>query len=226
MKRKPDKHMPYFVVLEALRESRECPLCALESVCMSRYFDGLVYERVNDPGVRGDLARSKGFCHRHAHRLLECGDSFGTSILYVDHVRNFAHFIEDVGGRQDTLRLKDAKNWAVHEGCPACRLQMEDRERRVHMLLEGLSEPEMLHAFQESAGLCVPHFLIVMEAARDAETRRCIIEVMRDKYGALLADLSEFQRKREWQHAHEPLGKEGDSWARAVRMIVGGRGLF
>ena len=88
---------------------------------------------------------------------------------------------------------------------------MEARERHVHVLLEGLSEPEMHSAFQESAGLCVPHFFIVIEAVRDAETRRCIIEVMRDKYGKLLADLSEFQRKREWRYAHEPLGKEGDS---------------
>lgn len=218
--------MPYFVVLEALRESRECPLCALESACMDRYFDGLLYERVNDPGLRKCLVRSRGYCSRHAHRLLECNDGLGTSILYRDQVRDFTDFFEDMAEHREALRTTQARMWTAHESCPACRLQLDARQRHVQVLLEGLAEPEMRNAFQEGVGVCVPHFFVVMDVVKDVETRRCIIEVMRNKYGELLAEMSELQRKKQWHYAREPIGKEGDSWARAVRMMVGKKGVF
>lgn len=221
MKRKVQKHLPYFAVLEALRESPECPLCALESACVSRYFRNLLYERVNDPGGRTDLARSRGFCRPHAHRLLEYAGALGISILYGDQVRAFLEFLERLAKGGRAPRLGEFPTWQSHDGCPACRLQTNTRDRHISVLLEGLAEPEMHRSFQESAGLCVPHFLRVVERAKDVETRHFIIQVVREKFVKLLADLSEFQRKQDWQFAHEPVGPEGDSWVRAVRMIVG-----
>ena len=226
MKHKTGKHLTFFAVLEALQHSRACPLCALESACLRRYFEGLLYERVNDPRVRQDLHGARGYCSRHAHRLVEVGDGFGISILYLDLVRDFARFLGEMNGNRGASRLKDTKNWVAHQGCPACRLQFEARERHIQVLLNGLREPEMRDAFQESAGLCLPHFFHVKEAARDVETQRFVSDVMQDKYSALTADLTEFQRKREWRHAHEPFGKESDSWIRAVKMMVGERDLF
>ena len=226
MKCKPEKHLPYFSVLEALQESRGCSLCALETACMSRYFESLLYEHVNDPRIRAELARSKGYCARHARRLLECRDGFGTSILYQDHVRAFAEAIDEIAVQSKPRRAKNRAHWTLHEGCPACRVQQDARERHISVFLEWLGDAEMQRGFQESAGFCVPHFFAVMDATKQPATREFIGGVMREKYDRLLSELAEFQRKNNWQFCREPMGQEGDSWMRAVNMIVGDKDVF
>jgi hypothetical protein len=227
MKRNLEKHMPYFDVLEALAKTPECALCALEAESVKRYFDTLLYEMVNDPNVRGELARSKGYCHRHAHMLLDCHSGFGTGILYQDQVRAFIEFLTSLSstGRRRTP-LKTAREWNAHDGCPACHIQMESRERSVSVFLEGMTEPDLRAAFERSAGFCVPHFFIVIESAKAADVRAYITKVQQEKCDELARDLAEFGRKHNYRFTHETMGKEGDSWLRAVKMIAGARGLF
>ena len=58
----PQKHMGYFdcLLLEALQKAKLCALCELEARSTRRYLDNLLYENVNDLGVRGALAWSRG----------------------------------------------------------------------------------------------------------------------------------------------------------------------
>jgi hypothetical protein len=81
MKRKPEEHLPYFTVLEAFQKAKGRAMCELEADAARRYLDSLLYESVNDPGVRENLIRSKGYCLRHAHLLLGFKDGLGTAIL-------------------------------------------------------------------------------------------------------------------------------------------------
>lgn len=227
MKRNLEKHMPCFSVLEALTKAPECALCALEAESLKRYFETLLYEMVNDPKVRRELARSKGYCHRHAHMLLDCRSGLGTGILYQDQVRAFIEYLTAFSSTR--LRrgpVKTAREWNAHDGCPACRVQMQSRERSVSVFLERITEPEMCGAFERSTGFCVPHFFIVAESAKAAEVRAYITRVQRGKYAELARDLAEFERKNDYRFTHEAMGKEGDSWSRAVKMLAGGRELF
>jgi hypothetical protein len=227
MKRKIEKHMPYFDVIEALAKTAECALCMLESDSLKRYFDALLYEMVNDAKVRNELGQSKGYCHRHANMLLDCQSGYGTGILYQDQV---AAFIECLRGLSSTgLRRFSAgttRKWNAHPGCPACRIQMESRERGISVFLEGMAEPDMRDVFERSAGFCVSHFFIVVESAKSIDVRKYVTQVQQGKYAVLLEDLAEFDRKHDYRFSRETMGKEGDSWARAVRMIVGQRDLF
>jgi hypothetical protein len=68
--------MPYFDVIEALTKTTGCALCALETKSLKRYFDALLYEIVNDPKVRNELAQSKGYCRQQADMLLDCHGSY------------------------------------------------------------------------------------------------------------------------------------------------------
>jgi len=69
-RRKFEKHLPYFIVLEAFQASKGCALCNLETEGMRHYLDSILYESVNDTKVRAELKRSHGYCHRHAHQLI------------------------------------------------------------------------------------------------------------------------------------------------------------
>ena len=63
--------------------------------------------------------------------------------------------------------------------------------------------------------------LFILGSSVDEERRRYLVEVHQTKYGALLRELEEFCRKHNYQRNGEGFGKEGDSWERAVNMIVG-----
>jgi len=227
MGRTPEKHTPYFVVLEALQAAKSCPLCALEKDCARRYFDSLLREFVNDPDVRGELRRQKGYCPRHAHQLVGHGDGFGTAILYKDQAELLLSFLKVLQDALPKGSPRSELSWERgHSLCPACREQKRDRERYVAVLVEGLHDGEMRSAFEASPGLCVPHFLAALEAAKHAHLRSYLAETQRAKAGDLLHDLDEFCRKHDYRFQREGFGKEGDSWVRAVQMLVGEEGVF
>jgi len=219
--------MAYFALLEALRAAQGCPLCEMESEGVRRYLDGVLYESVNDPGVRAALAEAHGYCRRHAHALLGLMNGMGTGILYRDQVELFMDFL---GGLDEAatprLRKRRPANWERDERCPACRIQLDGRMRNIHSLVEWLGDEELRAAFDVCPGLCVPHFLLALGAVRNGDIRRYLIETERRKFEQLRHELEEFARKHDYRYSREGFGKEGDSWLRAVRMMVGEREVF
>ncbi len=75
------RDMLFHRLLDALGE-KACPVCHICKDAVDRYLNGLLYEQVNDPGLRQSLIRSKGFCRQHAWALTRAGDSLGIAILY------------------------------------------------------------------------------------------------------------------------------------------------
>ncbi|MCD6404220.1 MAG: hypothetical protein J7M19_00155 [Planctomycetes bacterium] len=218
----PEKHTPFFVVLEALQESDGCALCQLEAQAVHQYLDTLLYENVTNAGVRRKLVRSRGFCHRHACEVLAFSKGLGTGLIYQDQLRVFLRFLGGIDRRPEGLFPASAPGrWGRHAECPACRIQEESRRRYVRVLARSLGEAEMTKAFEDSAGLCVPHFLLVWQAARGVKLRQRIREAQQAKMSGLLKELEEFCRKQDYRFKDEPFGAEANSWIRAVRMMVG-----
>jgi len=227
MKRAPQKHMGYFDVLRALQKARVCALCELEARETRRYLDNLLYENVNDVGVRGNLVRSRGHCRRHAYLLLESADGLGTAILYRDQVKLFVEFLESVGNLRAKLYRKSVpKSWNYEALCPACVIQAQARQGYISTLLEWLGEAEMQRAFDASPGLCVPHLLLVLHQVRNAVERDCLLKTHLSKFEALAQELAEFVGKQDYRFHDEPSGAEKDSWRRAVCMMVGMKEVF
>ena len=227
MKRKPEKHLPYFTVLEAFQKAKGCALCELEAAGTHRYLDSLLYESVNDPGVREDLLHSRGYCLRHAHLLLGFQDGLGTAILYQDQARLFLDFLAGLQGLSAKVLRKDASTgWARHGTCPACRLQIEGREYHADVFLEELDHDEMRAAFETSPGLCVPHFLLALQRSHDPQRQQYLVQVEKKRFKELQGELEEFCRKHDYRFRKEGFGKEGDSWIRVVNMMTGSREVF
>jgi hypothetical protein len=215
-----EKHTSYFNMLDALRDATRCPLCLMEAKALHSYFDSVLYENVNDPNVRAALGRSKGYCCRHAEKLVAFRDGLGTAMLYQDVVRDLHGSLGALGKGGKVVRSR-YRVWVDHADCPACRVQQEARARYAGTLLDGLSQDELRAAFESCPGLCVPHLLFILDGIAGQETRSYLVRIHQAKYGALLRELEEFCRKHNYVHKNERMGKEGDSWERAVRMIVG-----
>ena len=139
-RRRGEKHMPYYELLDAMSQAAVCPLCVRETASLERYFDAVLSEMVNDPGVRSELTRSHGYCHRHLHMLLERRSGLGTAILLEDAVTAFGDALADLPPTAPRRTVeRSRREWSDHNGCPACRIQFQSRERNVSVLLEHLS---------------------------------------------------------------------------------------
>lgn len=214
----------YYNVLDALKSNQGCPMCAFESKRSRRYFRSLLHESVNDPHIRSDLIRSKGYCRGHAHMLLEFRDGLGTAILYHDQVEMFLRFLRGlVGLNSQRLRAKAVSRWRDRDTCPACVHQLRYRGHFVATLIAGLSEPDpgIVEGWEKCPGLCVPHFLTVVDEGREGRALDRLVEHQAHEFDGLLKELEEFCRKQDYRFRDEPYGEEKDSWLRAVEMITG-----
>jgi len=213
---RPSRHLAFHHVLESLRESRGCPLCALEMQAVRRYLGSLLHESVNDAQVRAALKASRGFCGRHAKVLSRSGSALGVAILYEDQLRNW---LDEWAGAGSSSRLRPAP--AARAECPACVVQRESRRRAFEVLLASLDEPDVSEAIRSCPPLCVPHFSGLMTAAGGASGGGLLREIQRSKMEQLLHDLQEFRRKNDYRFRDEGFGRESDAWLRAVRVMNG-----
>lgn len=218
--------MAFYKMRDELRKARHCALCSLERKAMHQFFDGLLYERVTDPGVRKALVKSAGFCPRHAHMLVGFGDGLGTAILYEDQLKLRLEALRKARSPLPRSRASRFSEEREESLCPACQREGEMRSRHVQMLLKGLTDSEMLSAFESSVGLCFPHFALASEQAPDSEVRRVLVRVQAENVKHLLAQLKEFIDKHDHRRTSEDYAEEKDSWMRAVELVSGLKNVF
>ena len=221
-----EKHMPYYKLLAALEKARDCVLCELGAGYLHRYFENLLYENVNDPGLRKKLTRSGGFCHRHAHLLLTVGDALGTAILYKDLVGLFSRELDRMKTGQIKSLHKELQGRSACLDCPACLSEKEHRRNQIGTFLEWLEDEELKRKFEAGPGFCKEHLFAVLEQADNQKVCTYLIETHGRKYALLLADLEEFIRKNDYRFIKEKVGPEGSSWLRAVKMLTGVKEVF
>ncbi|MCX7855742.1 MAG: DUF6062 family protein, partial [Anaerolineae bacterium] len=74
--------------LHDLREALSqpgCPVCRLVERDTGRYLDNLLWENVNDPGLRQEIRRALGFCREHTRVLVSRpGVSLGLALIARD----------------------------------------------------------------------------------------------------------------------------------------------
>lgn len=223
---RPTKHTAYYELLDALRDAVRCPLCKVEADSMKRYFESLLHESVNDPEIRAKLARSQGYCHRHAHYLRNHGSRLGIAILYEDQIRLFLRSLEELETITSKVTRNALRTRRRPEVCPACRVQNDCRSRYCSILIEWLYDQELLSALHASCGFCIPHFQRLLDMPMDTKARSFLIEMQRERMTSLLQEVEEFHRKHDYRFRHEGFGNESDSWSRAISMVVGEEEVF
>jgi len=226
-------------LLEACREPG-CPVCRLEQRYVERYLGNQFYENVNNPDLRDILRLSMGFCREHAWLATNrgLGDALGFAIIYQDVIgatlerldkgvppptRRWAGLLKRIPEQVSALVYKAVFALTPQKRCPACQKRDEMLSIIVSSLVEILGQQEMVDALQASDGLCLPHLRLSLKAVRDVPSGEKLIAVHREKLEALHADLAKLIRKNDYRFMKEGLGKEGDSWLRAVAMMVGSK---
>jgi hypothetical protein len=231
MARSESKHLTYFALMEGL-EGESCALCALVLRSLERYFDGLVYAKVNDRGIRETLRASHAFCAAHGEMLRQARSALGSAIIHRDVLNSVARQLEQ-GTRPpqspiDWLQAALDTRQSQREGyllpvapCPACLHARQAEQNYASTLLANWDDDKLQAAFRRSPGLCVPHLRLTLGSAVDSEKFEAIKTIQLKKWQALISELDEFIRKQDYRFSHEPKGSERNSWSRAIDLVSG-----
>lgn len=224
------KHIPYFNLLDALKESG-CAICTLIKKSVHKSMDDFLYERVNDPGVRKEIRESFGFCNRHAWQMQKFGDGFGLSIIY--HYL-LGLLIDKTDKQMDAKTLikgllqdKEMRNFQkIQNTCMVCKEAKEVERRYIEVFIENFEDAELQFAFKSSFGLCLPHLLTLLKLCKDAKISAEVLRIESAKIKSIIEELKEFERKHDYRFSEEKFGREGDSWIRAIEKLIGKEGVF
>jgi hypothetical protein len=231
----------YYDLRDALSQPG-CPVCRLMARDTERYLDGLLWESVNDPGVRHKLREALGFCHQHAWQLNRAGASLGVAILMHDVLGSVlgamesAHFQappalslrrahESLDSGQPAAATADlVARLTARVECAACIHVGQMEQIYLSSLNEHLlGEDGLLAAYEVSDGLCLPHFRRALISLREEAVFHALLAAQRTVWGRLVEHLSEFIRKNDARFRDEPWGDERDAWLRALGALTGAR---
>jgi len=238
--REKSKFFSYFDLWDAFKKPG-CPICTLVERHSFLFLDGLLYERVNDPGTREELRKSLGFCNWHAWRALEVSNcALGLGIIYEDILRRIEERLNKI--RNSFPLPREPFPWRLFRGskgpplqplqlgpnhrCPVCKSSRFFEEYYLRTLLDFISEEDFAREFARSSGICFFHLNETIKGYPHHKGLPLLIKKQIEKYTFLRGEVAEFVRKQDYQYAAEPSGPEIDSWKRSLEMVVGKREIF
>jgi len=234
--------MSFYDLRDALAQPG-CVVCRLKAEATERYLDGLLWENVNDPGLRHELRRARGFCHEHAWGLVRDGASAGVAIIMRDVLQEVLAVLRE--GEFQVLptlslrRTQEALDPSQPAGataelvrqlspqatCPACAQAEIMEDIYLSTLVEQLlGEDGLLAGYQASDGLCLTHFRQALARVRDEVAFEALVNAQRAIWERLIGHLSEIIRKSDYRFQHEPRGEEVGGALRAIAALSGSRG--
>jgi hypothetical protein len=223
------KGMSRFELEEALRR-HGCAVCRLVERAGNSYLDYLLYDLVNDPDVQKEFRASLGLCERHVGGMLEKGDGLGVAILYraaVKELLGLLSEIPDAPRSQASLAKLIGRSTRVGpavrepgDGCMVCGAEAEAERRYLRVLLDGAEDGSFGGLLGGSGGVCVRH-LSRASVLAGGWLPPALVDVTREMFVDLEADLGRYVRHSDYRFRDEPWGKERDSWKRVVERMVG-----
>jgi hypothetical protein len=232
--------VPYYRDIRLALDQPGCPFCRLLTQRADRYLDAVLWELVNDPGVRSDLNQARGYCQQHGWLLVRKGSALGIAILTRDVVRTLlevvgsnpldgspASVLETFRRSLDPERVPPGAASLVaklspQKPCPACsHLASTERDCSTTLLRHFDGEGALSEPYRASDGLCLPHFRRVLARAPGGRTGEALVSAQEEVWQRLYAELGEFIRKKDVRFRDEPFGDERDSWRRALEAVSG-----
>jgi hypothetical protein len=228
----------YHELREALGQPG-CFLCRVLTDVANKYLDSILWGFVNDPRVREEINKARGYCPQHGWLLVRHGAALGAAILMEDVIQTALKALEaeaiaapgrfslrEMGQRlggtaaKQAVRLADSLSPQIP--CPICVKVNASEKYYIQALLEHLTGPESLAAaYQASDGPCLPHFRLVLSKTGGGATLAALVEAQKAVWQRLQGELAEFIRKNDHRFQHEPFGPERDSWLRAIEAVSG-----
>jgi hypothetical protein len=227
-----NRPLNFYDLVETLPQSG-CVICTLVERDTAHFLDSQLYEYVNESETHAALRASRGLCAVHSAQLVDYGAQvLGIAILHaaiLDELLKQAAAPRIISSRLGLLRGNEetvAGRLEPSGRCMACEAMERAEQRHIQTLAGYIHEAKMKAAFEQSEGLCLPHFRLALEAAPDASRHDLLLQIQLEKWRSLKAELEMFVEKYDINHADRSMGAEADSWRRALRLVSGAARIF
>ncbi len=219
----------YFDLIDAMAEPN-CPVCRLLERDASKLLTTILYEYVTEPQTHATFRQSLGLCNVHGWQMAEQGNVMSIAVLYsavIDEAlkqsKNRSHNGQGLRGLFNRVPRSELSNALTPDTpCPVCDKLDENQSRYMSVFAEKMTDDRFMTAFKASDGLCLNHFRQVVALNSTPE----FVITQRAKWQHLYDEMQEFIRKYDPTKADSAIGIEGDSWLRAIRQMVGEKGVF
>lgn len=221
-----------YLELETILTEPGCPICRLGKKVGHSTLANFLWESVNDPDLRGELDKSRGFCDEHHRETLTFqGERLAAAIVQWAVMKEALRRLQAskaplskslMGRLRGDRNQKEAAPALKPAGpCPVCALVAESERRSLQTLLKHLV-PDFEVGLQMAGGLCWSHLGQALQMSGDEATFAALVQVHGEIWAQLVTDLGEFIRKRDYRFQHEALTEaETISIRRAIDVLTG-----
>ena len=216
-------------ILEALetilQQQTGCPICHYGRQAGRKYLDGILYESVNDFGLRQRLTESMGFCEFHSTEMLTFpGAKLGAAIIEQAMLKEAQRRIKRLSAPRRPRFSRNKKQAGVHlpdaDSCMVCLFEQDHRRMAMEDLIKHWDQT-WAALLQDAGGLCVQHLsqtLLVAPNPMQKELR----QMHESLWQAHIAHLDEFIRKQDYRFQDEIISEEeGLASRRTIAILTG-----
>ena len=221
----PSKNVTYQQLQDALQEPG-CPICHIGQASGRKHLDTLLYESVNDPGIRRQLESSLGFCYYHSRELLTFpGNRLGVGLIEQHMLKTALGQLQQNPNplRRTLFPKRDERRKPEMAPCPAC-LQAEAAETRaIKDMLEYLVD-DLDQSLTKAGGLCLNHLQQALLTCKNQEVYATLLRLHELIWQEQIELLDEFIRKHDYRFRHEGISEaEGAAVERSINILTGDR---
>jgi len=199
-------------IVEAVQEPG-CPVCRTLRNAERRYWSFFLHEGFQDPEAALRVARSIGYCRRHADQLELEHDLFAAAKLTRASVLGALEQLEPKPGRRSTP--------AAGSRCPVCRSLVSSEQDALAALGRLLEDAAFAERYRHSDGLCFDHVgLALTRRTQGAGLIRAHARATLDGHEAQLRRLVQ-----SFDYRAKPADAElASAWKRATQALRGDPG--
>ncbi len=217
--------------LEAILHQREgCPICHYGRMSGRKYLDGVMYESVNDFGLRQRLVSNMGFCAFHSQEILTFpGTKLGAAIIEQAMLKEALRRMDATSPGRNSFFSRGAKNPPAAAApdvgsCPACLHERASEQRAIEDLLAhwDASWEELL---KKSGGMCFNHLVQALKLAPKPIGKK-LKQMHAELWREIISQLDEFIRKQDYRFRNEAISEDEAIASRRTIAILTGEPHF
>ena len=220
------EHIYTIVLTDALAEKCECPLCVVEKKFDADVVDYYTGAAMMEPDVRCET-NEKGFCPVHFRKMKENSKTLSVALVLQTRIKEVIKLLETEEPKKKRLFAKEEKSGVSEEleksfsTCTACdRVARQMRDCISNFVYLLTKEKDFKDEFFASKGLCMKHFMKVLEIA-EGEIRNELILHQKKEMERVSADVDRFVLKFDYRNADMPWENAKDAPERAIYKLRG-----
>ena len=217
--------IPVNEAFDAAEKDRDCPVCRLRSFFEDNELSIMLGGALMEPDIRKQTNK-KGFCGRHAERLLKADNRLGFALILESHLAEIGKAIDPPLATPDGTAKKVS---AITHDCYICSRADTNLERAVgSMFWLYENDAGFREKFRRADHFCLPHYETLLKASekwlckkKRAEFFGAIKSLELRYLAALSSDVSWFCKKFDYRYDGEPWKNSKDAPERATAFLNG-----